>query len=439
MPSTVEILEGLERRLSVTVPADVVEKTYQSHLTKAAKSANLKGFRPGKVPVHVIETKFGQGIRQDVAGELLESSFQEAVKEHKLQIAGQPRVEGGELKKGEALEYVVVFDTYPEIELKELDGADIEKITATIGDTEVNEMIEQIRSQHSDWEAVERPAKEGDRITIDFEGFIEGKPFDGGEAKDFELELGSKQMIPGFEEALLGAEKGRDQDIEVTFPEEYPVKDLAGKPSMFKIKVHQVMEPKLPAVDDALAEKAGIEGGVEGMKKQVRDTLERELNRSIESFLKNNVLDKLLELNPITIPEALIDAEIQHLQQMTLQQMAASQGKQELPKMELPRDPYVEQATKRVALGLLLAEVIRRFELKVDAAKVRARVEELASTYQKPEEVIDWYYKNKQLLSELEAGILEEDAVALLLEKATIKEKPVSYEEAMKLQHQRGQ
>ena len=432
MPSNVEKLSTVECQLNVTVSVEEVSSAYQTHLKKIATSAKIDGFRPGKVPAHLIEQRFGKGVAAEVASELLQGSFEKAVEEHKLRVAGQPTIDAPELNKNQPYVYSAKFEIYPDIELRQLEDQSVKQVKSALTDVDIEKMLENIRRQHADWIDVERASKKGDRLLFDFEGFIDDKVFDGGSSKDFQLELGSKQMIAGFEEGLVGAKSSQELDLKVTFPEDYPAKNLAGKPAVFKIKIHKVKEAKLPALDDELAKKMGIkEGGLEALKTQVKKNMEVELKRAVINKNKQFVLDKLVELNSITVPTALINTEIQHLQRMTLQQIAAQQGKQELPKMELPRDPYVEQATKRVALGLLLAEAIKLYDIKLDADKVRERVEEIAASYSQSEEIISWYYKNKSLINEIEAAVLEEQVVNKLLEKVDVNENSESYDDLM--------
>jgi len=430
MPSNVEKLSTLECQLNVTVPAEEVSQAYKKRLDKIASTAKIDGFRPGKVPTHVIEQRFGKGVAAEVANDLLQESFETAIEEHKLRVAGMPNIDAPELDKSKEFAYSAKFEVYPEIELKQLDGQNVEQIDAQITDADLDKMIDNIRRQHATWEDVERESKDGDRLVFDFEGFMDDKPFDGGSAKDFELELGSKQMIPGFEEGLVGAKAGQELDLTVTFPEDYAVKDLAGKPAVFKIKVHKVQAAALPELDDAFAEKVGVkEKGVEGLKEEVRKNMQAELKRILTNKNKEFVLDKLVEVNEVEVPNSLIDIEVEHLQKMTLQQMAAQQGMKELPKIDMPKEPYIDQAKKRVILGLLLAEAIKLHDIKADADLVRSRVEEIAAAYSQSEEIVNWYYQNKQLMSEIEAAVLEEQVVAKLVEQAKVDQKSESYDD----------
>lgn len=436
MQTELEKLDGLKRKLKITLPVEEVKSAYEKHLKNVIKQVNLPGFRPGKVPVDIVEKKYGAGLKNEVAGELMQGSFEKALEENKLKIAGQPHVHPEGLEKDKPFEYVAEFEVYPEIALEDLSSAKFEKLVSEVTDADVATMLEKIQRQQAEWDEVERDAKDGDRLLIDFVGTIDGETFEGGAAKDFALELGSKQMIPGFEEGLVGAKSKEMKKIKVTFPKEYPAEKLAGKEAEFEVTVNKIEEPRLAELNDDLAKKIGVEGGIDTLKKQVREGMERELKQATEARIKMSVLDKLIELNPIDVPEALVNMEIQNLQNVTRQQMAGQYGGQELPEIDLPRDPYVEQATKRVKLGLLLGEVIKAYNISVDAAKVREKVEEIAAAYRKPQEVVDWYYGNKQMLGEVEALVVEDQAVQTLLGQAEVNEKTSSYDDVINLDKQ---
>jgi len=433
MAAPLEKLDGLQRRLTVTVPVEQVDKAYNERLQKLSKTAKISGFRPGKVPIDILEKHYGKDILQEVANELMQSSLREAIEEQNIQIAGLPKIEPAKMQKGQPLEFVVDFETYPEIKLKEMAGTSIERHISEVTDKDVDGMLEELCKQNAEWNEVKRPAQDGDRVVIDFEGKINNEPFERGSAKDFELELGSKRMIPGFEEGIAGIKPDEERDVKVTFPKDYPSEELAGKEVVFKVKLHKVSEPQLPNLDDKLAKKVGFDKGIQALRDEARNNMDKELKRILASQLKMSILDKLVENNPIEVPESLIEAEIDHLQQMTRQQMTSQgQNPEEVKKLDLPRDPYVEQAKKRVILGLLLAEVIKQHDLKADPDQVRAKIEEIAAVYQKPEEVVSWYYNNQRMLSEIESVVLEDQAVAKLQEQVEITDKPLTYEEAMK-------
>lgn len=433
MQNSVQNLEALKREMTITVPADEVKVAYDQRLKEVAKTAKINGFRPGKVPTQVIEQRFGKGVLDEVAGKLMQSNFEKAVQESAIRVAGMPTITEMNIQKNEPFEFKATFEVYPEIELKLLENISIERENATINDNDLAEMLAKIQKQHAEFKVVEREAREGDRVLIDFDGSIDGEPFEGGVAKQHSLELGSKQMIPGFESAIEGMKVGETRDIDVTFPEDYQAEELKGKKAVFKIVLHKIEEAELPAVDDTLAEKMQVEGGVDALKAKVKEGMERELKEQLKARLKEHVLDKLLELNVIDVPEALINAEVQHLKKMSLTRMANQYGLpvEQLEKLNLPDDPYKEQADKRVRLGLLLAEVIKKYDIKPDADKVKERIKEVASYYQKPEEVEQWYNSNIEARSEIEAAVIEDEAVDKLMSDAQVSDKTVHYKDVV--------
>lgn len=429
MQVVIEKLSGLQRRLKITVEKEQVGKAYQEKLKTVAKSASLKGFRPGKAPIDVIESRYKKGICQELAGDLMQQSFEDALKQHDLRVAGQPHVHPKPVEPNLEFEYEATFEIYPEISLKDFTGVDLEKVVSEIAVQDIDKVVDKIRSKHADWNTVTRAAKEGDKVDIDFEGFIDDKAFEGGKAEHFQLELGAKQMIPGFEEGIIGKNPGESFDIKVNFPEKYPVQDLAGKEAIFKITLHEVKEATLPNLDEAFLKKVGFaDKSVEDFKEHVKNSLEKELEQLVENKFKTQVFEKLLELNAIEIPEALIQLEITNLQNMARSQMAMQQGKKELPHVDLPSEPFQKQANRRVSLGLLMGEIIRLHEIKADPKKVRAKIEEMAKVYPNSEQIIEMYFQNERLLNEIESLVLEEQAIAKLLENAKIQEKPLKYE-----------
>lgn len=433
MQSSVQNLEALAREMTVTVPAETVSEVYKSRLKEVAKKADIKGFRPGKVPTDVVEQRYRQGLLEEVASQLIQTHFEKAIVDNALRVAGQPTITDMTIKKDEPFEFKAKFEIYPEIELTQLSGKSIERESATVTDADLEEMLKKIQTQQATYEVVERAAQDTDRVTIDFEGSVDGDVFEGGSAKEHTLILGSGSMIPGFESGIEGMQPGETRSIDVTFPEDYQAEDLKGKAAVFKIVLHKVEAPELPALDDALAEKMQVEGGLDALKLKVREGMERELKDQLKARLKERVLDALLDANSIEIPESLVAAEVQHLKKMSLNRMAQQYGMpvEQLEKLNLPDDPYKEQADKRVRLGLLLAEVITAHEIKSDEARLKAQVKEIASHYQKSDEVEQWYFNNKEALSEVEAALIEEIAVEKLLESASVTDKDVTYKDVV--------
>ncbi len=433
MQSSIQVVEALKREMTITVPVEEVKAAYEKRLAEVAKKANINGFRPGKAPTKVIEQRFGKGVLDEIAGQLIQANFAKAVQEDKVKVVGQPTVTEMDVKKDQPLEFKTTFEVYPEIDLKTLEGVEVTRKTSEIKDNDIQKMLEKIQTQHATFDVVERAAKDGDRVLIDFDGTIDGEVFEGGAANQHTLVLGSKSMIPGFESGIEGMSPGDTKDVEVKFPEDYQAEELKGKDAVFKITLHKVEAPKLPPVDDELAKKMQVEGGVDALKEKVIEGMQRELKEKLKSVVKEQVMDKLIELNEFEVPAALITAEIQHLKRSNLSRMASQYGLDvaQLEKINLPDGPYKEQAEKRVRLGLLLAEVIAKFELKLDAERVDAQIKETANYYQKPEEVEQWYRDNKEARSEIEAAVLEDQAVDALLEAAKIVEKDEAYQDVM--------
>lgn len=437
-------LEGLARRLNVVVPAERFQEAYAQRIKEVTKNVRIPGFRPGKIPFEVVEKKFGKIVMNDVASELMQSGFQQAVTDNQLKVAGSPKVTPSAVTKGQDLKFEVEFETFPEIHLTDFRQAHIEKLQAEVTEEDVAKMLEKLQRQHAHWHTVERSAAEKDRVKIDFDGFVDGKPFPGGSGKEFVLELGSRQMIPGFEEGLLGAKAGEDRSLDVTFPTDYPAAHLAGQRAVFKVKVREVQEAHLSELDDAFIKEVGIkEGGVDALKRRLREEMETELKNRLSTRLKDQVLDRLIELHPIEIPQAMVEDEINQLQAVARQQIATQPGwkGKDVEKIQLPRDPFIIQAKKRVTLGLLVGEEVKHFGIKSDKNKVREKINEmvLASGYHNPEEMAAWYYQNKRLLSEIETLVLEDQVVEKLAEQAQITEKKASYQEVFAVTQSQGQ
>ncbi len=427
MQVSVETGEGLERKLTVQVPAETVEKEVESRLKSMSGRVRVDGFRPGKVPLKVVKQQYGQSVQQEVAGELMQSSFRDAVIQEDLKLAGNPSIEPKTMGLGEPLEYVATFEVYPEVELGDLTALEIERVQADISDDDVDEMIETLRKQRTTYETVERAAQDGDQVTIDFEGFMDGEAFEGGKAEAVPLVLGSGSMIPGFEEALVGKSAGDEFSFEVTFPDDYHVDSLKGKPAKFETRVISVAEPKMPEVDEEFAKSFGIESGdVEQLRKDIRENMERELRNKLQSVLKNNVMDALLEAHPIDVPASLVDEECEVLQKQ-MSEAGQLQGG-----MSLPKELFEPQAKKRVSLGLIVAEVIKKAEIKPDADRVKAKIEDIAATYEDPQEVINHYQNNPQLTSGIEGLVLEDMMVDWIVDQAKVTDVTEKFADIMK-------
>jgi len=430
MQVSIETLTGLERRMTIEVPAEEVESQVRSRLQEAAKTFNMKGFRKGKVPVKVIKNRFGEGVRQEVVGEVISQSWVEAVTKENVKPAGQPSIEPKNLEEGQNLEFIATFEVYPEIELKDFSAVTIEKKQAEILDTDIDKMIETLREQRKTYKEVDRKSQEGDQVNVDFVGTLDGEKFDGGEAKGTNLILGSKRMIPGFEEGLVGVSSGDNLTLPLTFPEDYQNKELAGKKVEFAITVNNVSEPTLPELDDEFFASFDVaEGGLEAFRTEVRANMTRELKNANRNNIKNQVIEGLLEIHDVDPPKALVANEINGLRHQAMQQFGG--GKNIDPSM-LPDDLFAEQAKRRVILSLVMSEIVSKNDLKPDADTVRGLIEEMAESYEKPEDVIKWYYSDKEQLANIEAMALEDAVIDMVIDKAKVTESSVSYEEALK-------
>ncbi|QSX34896.1 trigger factor [Shewanella avicenniae] len=429
MQVSVETTQGLERRLTISVPAEQIEKLVKENLQREAKRARIPGFRPGKVPASVIEKRYGKAIRQDITGEVMQRSFIDAIIAEKLNPAGAPTLTPG-ATEGEQFEFTATFEVYPEVAVTGIDAIEIEKPVAEVKDADVDNMIETLRKQHATFAAVEREAAEGDKAIINFVGSIDGEEFEGGKAEDFELQLGSGRMIPGFEEGVIGHKAGEEFDIDVTFPEEYHAENLKGKAAKFAITLKEVKGAELPEVNDEFATRFGVlEGGVDALKAEIRKNMERELEQALKANVKEQVLNGLLAANEVELPKALIAGEVDVLRRQALQRFGGQFNPQQMP--ELPAELFTEQAERRVKIGLLLGEVIKGSELKADEERVQALIASMASAYEDPKEVVEYYNSNNELMQNMRNLALEEQAVEEVLKAAKVTDKEVAFEDFM--------
>ncbi|WP_462402292.1 trigger factor [Pseudomonas sp. Marseille-QA0332] len=428
MQVSVENTSALERRMTIGVPAERIETEVNKRLQQTARRAKVPGFRPGKVPMSVIRQRYEDAARQEALGDLIQATFYEAVVEQKLNPAGAPAVEPKVFEKGKDLEYIATFEVFPEFTVAGFESISVERLEAEVTDADLDNMLEVLRKQNVRYEPVEREAQNEDQLDIDFVGKVDGETFAGGSAKGTKLVLGSGRMIPGFEEGLVGAKDKEERVLNVTFPEDYQNLDLAGKAAEFTVTVNGISAPRLPELNEEFFAQFGIkESSLEGFRAEVRKNMERELRQAIKTKVKNQVMDGLLATNPVEVPKALIENEVNRLRVQAVQQFGGN-----IKPEQLPAELFEEQAKRRVVLGLIVAEVVKQYELKPDEARVRAMIEEMASAYQEPEQVIAWYYKNDQQLQEVRSVVLEEQVVDTVLQKATVTDKSVSYEEAVK-------
>lgn len=423
MQVSVEAGEGLERKVTVQVPAETVELEVNNRLNSLKNTVRIDGFRPGKVPLKVIKQKYSGTILQEVAGELMQKTFREAITQENLNPAGDPVIQAQDLVLGQVMEYTATFEVYPELELAPVADLSIEKTEASVEDADVDNMIDVLRKQKMDWTEVGRASANDDRISIDFVGTVDGEKFDGGSASDMPMVLGAGQMIPGFEEKLTGLKAAEETSFKVPFPEDYAAKELAGKEAEFAVTVKKVEEPKLPEVDEEFAKAFGVESGdVKQLKSDIKANMERELERKLRTVLKGNVMDALVAANAIDVPSAVVQQEAETLKKQTEVQTPGS---------NLSVDVFLADAKRRVQLGIILSEVAKVSDLKMDADMVKERIEEMAKDYDDPDEFVRYYMGNQELLRGVETLVMEDKVVDWIAEQASITVQNSNFDEVM--------
>ena len=428
MQVSVETTQGLERRITITVPAENVETEVKKRLQQLSKTQRIDGFRAGKVPVSVINKRFGPAVRQEVAGEVMQRNYIEAIVSEKINPAGAPTFAPKSLEAGKDLEFSATFEVYPEVEVQGLDKITVEKPAVTVTDEDLANMLETLRKQHAAWADVDAAAGENDRVTVDFVGTIDGEVFEGGKAEDFPLELGQGRMIPGFEDNIVGKKAGEEVVADVTFPDDYHAENLKGKAAQFTITVKKVEAQELPELSEEFATKFGVtEGGVDALKEEVKKNMTRELDQAVKASVKDQAIKGLLANNEIEVPKALVDQEVDALRQQAAQRFGGDA--QNMP--ELPAELFHEQAVTRVKTGLLLGEVIKANEIKVDDAKVEALIATVASAYEDPTEVVEYYKGNDQLMQQMRNVAMEEQAVEAILAKANVSDVEKAFDDIM--------
>lgn len=426
MRVSIESSKGLKRRMKIQLPAEQFDKAFDARLKSIAKTAKLAGFRPGKVPLKVIRQKYGATVEKEILSDLMQRSYGQAIAQQKLKPAGMPQIDAKPAKPGEDVEFTAVFEVYPEIKLGDLQKLKIQQPVVEIREDDIEKMLDTLRRQRAEWVEVQRPAGNGDRLRIDFEGSIDGQSFEGGSAQNISLVLGSSQMIEGFEDQLIGINPGAERTITVKFPKDYPKTELQGKKAEFKILCHAVAEQKLPEVNEDFIKSYGVqEGGLEALKKELRQHMERELAENSRSYVKRQLMDGLLEMHKVELPDVLVDQEIQQLQQQALQRMGMPDG----AAAHLPKDLFEEQARRRVSLALLIAKIFEEKKLKADPATVRAKIEQMAAQYEEPERVVQYYMSNKNLYRQVESLVIEDQVISMLLEQAKTSQKDMRFNE----------
>jgi len=430
MAVNVETLGTLERRLSVSIPAQDIERQVDERLKKLARNVKLAGFRPGKVPMKIVVQQYGPQVRYEVMGESVQKAFADAVKDANLKVAGNPKIEPKEGGSGASIDFNATFEVYPEVKVGPVAERTVERPVTEVDDAAVDRTIEILRKQRTTWHKAERAAQDGDRLTVDFDGTIDGQPFPGGSAKGFALTLGEGRMLPEFEAAAKGAKGGDAKAFDLQFPDDYHGKDVAGKKARFALKVNEVSEPRLPALDAEFARTLGVaDGDMTKMRAEVRANVEREVKKRVESRLKAQAMQALVDATPLELPKSLVEMETQSL----VQRAAADLQARGLKLEKLPIDPQAFEASakRRVALGLIIAELARAENLQPKPQQVRAMIEAESQSYENPAEVVKWFYMQPQRLSEMEGLALEQNVVDWVLSKAKVVDKAVAFDELM--------
>lgn len=430
MQVSVESVGGLKRRMKVQVPAERVDSEVENRIRSLGKKAKMPGFRPGKVPYKVLHQQYGDQVRSEVVNEVLRSTWSEALNQENLNPAGGPQIDNVKNEPGEELEYEASFEVYPEIEVAGIEGETIERPQVEITDDDVEFMIQNLRRQHGEWKPVERAVADGDQVVMDFEGKVGGEPFEGGSGEQVTIEVGAGRLLEDFEKGLKGMQPGEEKEIKVKFPKDYGSEEVAGKKGSFEVKVHEVRELELPELDEAFCERFGVtEGGVEQLRREVRDNMERELDQTVTGKVKEQVLDKLVEKNDgLEVPAALVDQEIENQKRQALQQMGIEDPDQ-LP--DLPGDMFEDKARRRVKLGLLMGEYIRKHELEPDEDRIQKVLDQVTAGQENPEELARQYRGNPQAMQQIQAMALEEQVVDHLTESAEVKDVKQGFREVM--------
>lgn len=430
MAANVETLGTLERRVSMSLPVTEIDKQVDERLKKLARNVRMPGFRPGKVPMKLVSQTYGPQVRSEVLGEAVQKTFSDVVKEAKLKVAGYPKIEKKDGPDEKALEFSATFEIYPDVKPGDVSAKSVERPQVTVSDAEVDKTIEILRKQRTSFVAAGRAAQDGDKVTLDFLGTIDGVAFAGGKAEDFALLLGEGRMLPEFEAAARGLSAGESRTFKLKFPDDYHGKDVAGKEASFDIRIKMVEKPQLPELDAEFAKALGVaDGDLAKMRAEIRANVEREVKKRIDARVKHQALDALLESTPLDLPRSLIEMESQEL----VQRAAADLQARGMKLDQVPLNPAAFEGTakRRVALGLIISELANKENLKPKPAEVRALVEQEAQSYESPAEVVKWFYMQPQRLSEMEAAALEANVVKWVLSKAKVVDKDVPFDELM--------
>ena len=428
MQVSVEKTSELSRKMTVSVPEAVVQEKMAERLKSLARDVKIDGFRPGKVPQQVVKKMFGDRVRGEIASDLINETYFDAIEGQDLKPVGHPHIQP--LDEVDGFKYTAVFEVYPEISLEGVTQLEVLRPVATVSESDVDQMIDKLRAQQQTWHIVDRPALKYDNITISFSGTSEGENFTEGRVEDFQVVCGSKKMIPGFEENLVGLDVGAHKTFTLNFPEDYGNEKLAGKTAEFDVDVIKVEEPLLAEIDEAFVKAYGIEdGSVESFRVDVKNNMERELELALRGKLKGSVMDALYEKIPLTIPNSLVDIEIENLMKPYIE--TAKRQKKSLDDLSLPRDMFEGRAKRRVALGLILGEIIQKNAIKLDDDKVRSTIEDMAKSYERPQDVVNWYYTDESRLNEVQQMVLEDQTIEWLVAQAKVSDEQVNFSDVM--------
>jgi trigger factor len=427
---TAPAVNPLERRIDMAVALADIEREVEQQLKRIAKTAKMAGFRPGKVPMKMVAQMYGGEARSEAMGTAVEKAFGEAVRAQNLRIAGQPRVEPKQTEAKDKMEFTAVFEVYPEFQIADVSGKSVERPVLTVNDDEVNKTIEVLRKQRTNYVPASRAAEKGDRLTIDFTGRKDGAEFDGGKATDYPVFVGGGMMLPDFEAALEGVTEGQEKTFDVKFPDDYHAKELAGNLVQFTVNIKKIEQPQLPEVDAEFARALGVkDGDTAKMREEVKANLEREVAKRLRAKVKEQAMNVLIETNPIDVPQAMVQAEAQQMAENALNDL--KQRNPQMKNMPVEASWFTEQATKRVKLGLIVAELVKSKDLLVKPEQVRAVVDDFAATFEDPKEVVRWYYSQPQRLAEAEALAMENNVVDWVLANAQVTEKAIAFDELM--------
>ncbi|MDF1677231.1 MAG: trigger factor [Legionellaceae bacterium] len=433
MAVSVEVLEGLERKINVLVPSEKIESEVSSRLKNMATRTKIDGFRPGKAPLQLVKQRYSSDVRLDVIRDLLQPSLYDALKEQALTPVASPRIDPGPVEENQDFSYAAIFEVFPEFEIKPLGQHEIELIQAEVSDKDVDTTIEKLREQHKEWKEVSRKAKNGDKLIVDFD-LYEGDTLipEQGEARDFEIILGKGDILPALETALVGAEKDKLGEYTVDFPADWHDASFAGRALTFKLTVKQILEGVLPALDDELAEKLNVqEGGIEALKADIKGHMSRALERRVNELNRESIFNAFLDLNPFDLPMSLIDEEIAHLKHEFYHEVFGNEHSDDEKIPDFPRNLFEDRATRRVHLGLLFAEYVKQEQITAEEERINAMIEKAAEAYDSPDEVRQWYRDDAKRMAEVEALVIEEKAAEKLVEDAKITHKVMEYETVM--------